>query len=243
MTYKRFVIGDVLGFGWQVMKANLWFFVGVGIVGGILQMLPNIINQIITRIRISDPVLLFAIIPVIIIGAAISVIVSIGFIKIALSFCDARKPAFGTLFDFHGCFWRVVGTGILYSLIVTAGILLLIIPGIIWAVKYSLCYYFVIDKGLGPVQALKSSSRSTMGVKWQLFGFGILCGLINYLGLLCLIVGIFATYPTVLVAQALVYRHLMAQTPELAEFGISTSYSQAAEQTALTQPPPNNQTV
>ena len=61
-----------------------------------------------------------------------------------------------------------------------------------------------------------------MGVKWELFGFGIMCCLINFLGLLCLIVGVFATYPTVLVASALVYRQLLAQTPELAEFGIAT---------------------
>jgi uncharacterized membrane protein len=102
------------------------------------------------------------------------------------------------------------------------GLILLIIPGIIWAIKFSLCFYFVIDKGLGPIEALKASSRTTMGIKWQLFGFGILCGLINFLGLLCLFIGGFATYPTVLVANVLVYRQLLAQTPELVEFGIAT---------------------
>jgi len=54
----------------------------------------------------------------------------------------------------------------------------------------------------------------------ELFGFWLLCGLINLLGFVCLIVGIFAAYPTVIVASALVYRQLLAQTPELAEFGI-----------------------
>ena len=56
-----------------------------------------------------------------------------------------------------------------------------------------------------------------------LFGFGIVCGLINLLGMLCLIVGTFAAYPTIMVATALVYRQLLAQTPELAEFGIGSS--------------------
>ena len=105
--------------------------------------------------------------------------------------------------------------GILYLLIVAGGFLLLIFPGIIWSIKFSYCYYFVIDKGLGPVEALRASSRTTMGVKWHLFGFGILCGMINALGFLCLIVGAFATFPTVMVASALVYRQLSAQTPEL----------------------------
>lgn len=233
MAYKRFNISDVLGFGWNVMKANLGFFIGVGIVGVFLHILPNIIYQItinphLVQQRTIRPDALLVIIPVMVLASVISIIVNIGFIKIALSFCDARKPGFGTLFNLHGCFWRFMGTIILYTLIVCAGLLLLIIPGIIWAVKYSLCTYFVVDKGLGPVQALKASSRTTMGVKFELFGFGVLCGLIDNLGMLCLIVGIFATYPTVMVARALVYRHLAAQTPELAELGIDTTYSAAA---------------
>ena len=39
MTSKRFVIGDVLGFGWRVMKANLWFFVGLILIAGVLRIL------------------------------------------------------------------------------------------------------------------------------------------------------------------------------------------------------------
>ena len=86
--------------------------------------------------------------------------------------------------------------------------------------KFSLCTYFVIDKGLGPIEALKASARTTQGAKWQLLGFGAICGLIYLMGLLCFIVGIFAALPTVMVAIALVYRQLIMQTPELAEFGI-----------------------
>ena len=101
-------------------------------------------------------------------------------------------------------------------------LLLLIFPGIIWAVKFSLSRYFVVEKGLGPIEALKASSRTTKGVKWELFGFGIVCTGINLLGLICLVVGVFATWPMIMVAHALVYRQLMAQTPELAEFGIGS---------------------
>jgi len=216
------------------MKVNLWFFVGLGIVAGILQSISVIIELIIDHSTPDEPraALLAALLVILIkiIGMAISIIIGIGFIKIALSFCDARKPAFGTLFDYQGCFWRYVGAGILYGLIVLGGFLLLIVPGIIWSIKYGLCYYFVVDKGLGPVQAIKASGRTTMGVKWQLFGFGILCSLIILLGLLCLGVGIFAAYPTVMVANALVYRHLVAQTPELAQFGIGAPPAQAAAQ-------------
>jgi hypothetical protein len=220
MARKYFNFSDVLDYGWRVMKANLWFFVGLGCVFLIVTYLPIIAKGVLKTLNLPEASDTTLAILLQVLGVVINIVVTIGLIKIALSFCDEQKPPFATLFDAWDCFWRYIGAAILYGLITMAGLILLIVPGIIWAVKFSLCYYFVIDKGLGPIEALKASSRTTMGAKWRLFGFGIVCGLINLLGLFCLIVGIFATYPTVLVASALVYRQLSAQTPELAEFGI-----------------------
>jgi len=209
MNGKRFIIGDVLGFGWQVMKANLWFFVGLAIVAGLVSAIPDIIEEVIRSVKPPELVAALLIFVLNIIGMVISTIVGIGFIKIALSFCDGRRPRFSILFDFEGCFWRYVGAHILLMLIVLGWFLLLFVPGVIWSIMYGLCQYFVIDKGLGPVQAIKASGRTTMGVKWKLFVFSLLCALIIVLGLLCLGVGIFPANPTVMVANALVYRHLV----------------------------------
>ncbi len=219
MKDKYFNFTDVLGYGWRTMKTNFWFFVGVGFLFLIITYIPTILDVIAIQILSKSSFALFRIVTVLL-SWAINIVLGIGILKIALSFCDGQKPTVGTLFDAWDCFWRYFGAAILYFLICLGGFILLIIPGIIWAIKYSQCLYFVVDRGLGPVQALKASGRTTMGVKWELFGFNILCALINWLGVICLIVGIFATYPTVIVAMALVYRQLSAQTPELAEFGI-----------------------
>jgi hypothetical protein len=223
MAHKYFSFTDVLGYGWHVMKAYFWFFVGLGLLFMILIYLPTIARFGLREVDLPKTSYITAKVFLIILGWVINIILGIGLIKITLSFCDGRKPPITTLFDAWDCLWRYVGTGILYGLIVMAGLILLIIPGIIWAIKFGLCYYFVVDKGLGPIEALKASSRTTMGVKLDLLSFGILCALINLLGLLCLIVGLFATCPTVMLAHALVYRQLAAQTPELAEFGIIVS--------------------
>ncbi|HUV41212.1 MAG TPA: hypothetical protein VMW23_05450 [Sedimentisphaerales bacterium] len=221
MKDKDFNFSDVLGYGWRTMKANFWFFAGVGFLWAIITYTPAIANALFQRLPFGAPAHAGFNIITTIAGQIINIILSIGLIKIALAFCDGQRPAVGTLFAACGCFWRYLATMILYCLIVFAGLVLLIVPGLIWAIKFSLGFYFVVDKGLDPVAALKASSRTTMGVKWQLFGFGIVCAFINMLGLICLLVGMFATYPTVLVAFALVYRQLLAQTPELAEFGIA----------------------
>ena len=220
METKNFNFTDVLGYGWRVMKANLWFFVGLGFVWIVISYIPAVINGILENMVLPEPMFWTFYVAMTILSWVIGIIFGIGLIKIALSFCDEKKPRLVTLFKARGCFWRYVGVTILYILIMYGGFILLIFPGVIWAIKFKLCQYFVIDKGLGPIQALKASARTTKGVKLELFGFWIMCILINLAGLACLVVGIFAAYPTVIVASALVYRQLLAQTPELAEFGI-----------------------
>jgi uncharacterized membrane protein len=68
--------------------------------------------------------------------------------------------------------------------------------------------YIVIDRGLGPIEAMKESWRVTKGHKWQLFLlFLALIGL-NILGAIALIVGLLVTIPITMLAAAHAYRTL-----------------------------------
>lgn len=222
MVDKQFNYGDVLGFGWRVMKAYFGFFCAVVAIFMFISSVPDIIRYISSHSAASRDVKLLVAFITFIVGLVVDSILGIGIIKIGLSFCDEIKPQVAMLFDAWDCFWRYLGARVVFMLIVLGGLLLFIIPGIIFSIQFSLWPYFVIDKGLGPIEALKASSMTTKGVKWELFLFSFLCGLINLAGLLCLFVGFFAAYPTVLIATTLVYRQLVAQTPELAEFGIDS---------------------
>jgi uncharacterized membrane protein len=183
--------------------------------------IPAIAQQIAIRLNLPEPTSTIMKFSLMVLSWAVNFIVAIGMIKIALAFCDERKPPIGTILDFTDCFWRYAAVSILYILIMYAGFILLIVPGIIWGVKFGLCFYFVVDKGMGPIDALKASSRTTMGVKWNLFALQILSSVIIMAGLLCLLVGIFAAYPIVLIAYALVYRQLAAQTPDLDDLALA----------------------
>jgi hypothetical protein len=250
MQGKSFSFSGALGFGWSVMKDNFLFFLSVIIVSFLISAQGQILGEIMKRhpeafSQAIPPFWFFVLLAVIFI---VEITVSIGLIKIALSFCDGLKPRFSTLFDAWDCFWRYIGAGLLYVLIIggasIACILLFTLPCnmrgcpfstcfalpflaaifisiAILSIKLSLCFYFVVDKGVGPITALRASSRATRGAILSLFVFGILCGLVNLLGALCFIVGLFATIPTVMVAMAFVYRQLSEQTPELAELGIT----------------------
>jgi uncharacterized membrane protein len=86
--------------------------------------------------------------------------------------------------------------------------ILLIVPGVIWAIKYQFYGYLIIDKKMGVMEALKKSAEMTDGIKLDLFGLGLVLLGVIILGALVLGVGLLAAIPTVWLATAYVYRKL-----------------------------------
>jgi hypothetical protein len=203
---KDFSVEDALQYGWNIMKANIWFFVGVLIVAWALAGVPHIIASILQR-ESSGLAFFFRII-----GWVADIIVSIGLIAIALKFLDNQEPKFEDLFSFKPYFWKYLGASILTGIIVWVGFFLLIVPGIYWALKFQFFGYFIVEQGRDPIEAMRMSSRITQSVKWKLFGFGLVLALINVVGTICLFIGLFVTIPVTLLAYSSVYRKLLEQT-------------------------------
>jgi uncharacterized membrane protein len=206
MAVKTFSDGEAIRFGWNTMKKNILFFIGILIVVFIASMAPDII-RVLAKGR--SPIILTIIG---IIFWILQIIIGMGLIKIGLKFCDNQKPAFATLFSCVPLFFKYLAGSIIYALIVLAGIILFVIPGIIWSIKFQYFPYLIIDKGMGPIEALKKSAVITNGAKWELLAFGFVLTVINILGIICLVIGLFAVIPATLIAYAFVYRKLSAQT-------------------------------
>lgn len=215
MATKKFSKSEALRFGWTTMKNNLGFFIGLIIVAGLIIIIPYFISGLTSK---DAPVISLIITIVCIV---LQLIIGMGLIRISLKFADNDKAELGDLFACLPMFFKYLGGSILYGLIIIGGLILLIVPGIIWAIKFCFFGYFIIDKELGPIEALKRSSIITKGAKWDLFLFGLLTIGINILGVLALLIGLFATLPTTMVAYAFVYRKLLAQT-EIAQTPVST---------------------
>ena len=81
------------------MKANIWFFVVLGLIYTALTCTPIIIKAVLLHLPLSMQT--FVILDTInkILFQVINLVLSIGIIKIALAFCDQKKPKIGTLFD------------------------------------------------------------------------------------------------------------------------------------------------
>lgn len=199
----KFSKREAISFGWNVTKNNLGFFILLLILVFVISVASAVLNAVISII--------------------VEMLITIGLIKISLKFCDNEKANISDLFSSSHLFFNFLIGNLLYALISIGGFILLIIPGIIWAIKYGFFGYLIVDKGLGPIEALKESARITKGNKWNLFLFGILLGLINILGALALLVGLFVTIPTAMIANAFVYRKLLSQVETLQETKIASS--------------------
>ncbi|MEG6509853.1 hypothetical protein V6C03_12855 [Methyloligella sp. 2.7D] len=101
-----------------------------------------------------------------------------------------------------------IGTYILVAIVVAIGLILFVIPGIILALMLMFALWFVIDRGLGPIEAMKASNEITRGHKWQLLGFLIVLWLINLVGALALGIGLLVTVPVTVLSIIEAYRRL-----------------------------------
>ena len=79
---------------------------------------------------------------------------------------------------------------ILVAVIIIMGIIVLLIPGIIFACKLAFVPYLVMDRKLDPGEAIKESWRMTKGHAWTIFFMGVLAFFIIIAGLVCCIVGV-----------------------------------------------------
>ena len=183
MATQKFSKSEAIRFGWNMMKSNFGFFIGFLVVVGMIYFIPDFIVELLKE---DAPILAFIIT---IASWVLAIVIQMGLIRIGLRFCDNGKSEFTDLFSCFPLFFKYLLGSILYELITLGGMILLIIPGVIWAIKFQFFSYFIVDKGLGPIEALKRSSAITRDAKWDLFLFGLFLGLINLLGAICFIIG------------------------------------------------------
>ncbi len=130
---------------------------------------------------------------------------SIGIIIICLKTVKGQNTKISDLFQGLPYLASYTGAYVLYTLLVMTGFFLLVVPGVVWHLKYMFFPYFVIEKKMKAIEALKASSKITCNIKWDLLRLEILLFLINLLGVAALLIGTFRTIPIMWISYALVY--------------------------------------
>ena len=206
-----FSTGSALRFGWETFKKRPWFFIGSTVV---ILLASGLINAFTTAIdgamggSVEEPS-----IAGIVINLGLGTLLSMGATAFYLAAHDNPETVDLTTLGHPRPFLNYLGASILFGLAVAAGFVLLVVPGVIVALMFMFTTFIVIDRTLGPIEAMKESRRITHGHKWTLLGFSLMLVLINLLGILALVVGLLVTIPVSSLALVSAYRQLAGRTP------------------------------
>jgi uncharacterized membrane protein len=201
MTDKRFETGDAIGYGWTAMKQNLGYFIVFCLIVLAASVVASRIIHFILPHFLENGVEWVA-----------NMILSMVVITVSLQVYDGREKKWLEAYASIAQAGNFVAGMFLYCVIIAGGFILLIVPGIVWAVQFSFAGYLMLDEKLDPVAALRRSSALTRGVRMELFLLALILIGINLLGVLALGVGIFATIPLSWMAWTWVYRLLQRES-------------------------------
>lgn len=199
----------MIRFGWETFKKRTWFFVGVTFLIAVLSGVSSGIASAFGHQGIAQGL-----------GGVINLIlgtfIAMGMTAFFLKGHDMPESVESKELWHPQPFWIFLATRLLVGAVVVIGIILLIVPGVIFGLMFMFAPYLVIDKGLGPIEAMKESKRITTGNKWQLFGFVLALLGVNILGAICLLVGLLVSIPVSCLAVVHAYRTLQKQVASVA---------------------------
>ncbi len=201
-----FTVGAMFRFGWNTFKKRGWFFVGVTLLVAIISAIFSSLGSAFGTDGVGGFIGFF-------VNNVPRIFIGMGWASFFLRAHNSVGSADSSNLWHPKPFWKYLGASLLGGVAAIIGLIFLIVPGIILGLMFAFATYIVIDRGLGPVEALQESRRITNGHKWQLFLFLICSALINVLGALCLLVGLLVTVPVTTLAFVHAYRTLsgMAQ--------------------------------
>jgi hypothetical protein len=201
---KTELINEALVFAWKAYKNNLVFF--IGLLSGLMLFYSG---QDLSMVKMKGDLAFF--IPLLVFIFILNNAAAIGLTNVSLLVSENKKASYADLFSQQQVFFKYLASWALYILIVAAGLVLLIVPGIIWSIKFMFYKFLVVEKEYTPVESLKLSAELTKPYIWELFLLETLLICLNISGFLVFGLGLFITIPVSLVANAFVYKRLIAK--------------------------------
>ena len=204
----NFKAGEMIRFGWESFKKRPWFLIGVLVITAVIS---SVIGYLAGLLG-DNGIWAFA---GFVINITASILVAVGTTNLILKAHDSVESVTYSELWHPKPFWSYLGVTIIFSLAVILGLVLLIIPGIIVFLAYQFGEYIVIDRNLGPVEALEESARITKGNRLELLWLAFMILGLNILGALALLIGLLVTIPVTWLAIVHAYRTLEHSASEV----------------------------
>lgn len=185
-------IGDALGRGWDLLKADFWPIIGVS---ALVTVLASIAHSAFIGILVTGPL--------------------VGGLNWYLLKKVRGQPAqlADAFAGFSSDFLQLFLGFLVSALLVSLGVILCVIPGIYLAVAWQFMLLLIMDHKLEFWPAMEVSRKVISRHWWGFLGFAIVSGLLNLAGSLCCVVGVFITIPWTLLAFVCLYENRFGRAP------------------------------
>jgi uncharacterized membrane protein len=138
-------------------------------------------------------------------------IVQASLIRVAMLIADGGKPEVSELFNFADA-PRALVAGAIVGVATFIGYALCYLPGVLVAVATSYTLYFLVDKGLDPVESVKSSAQFVVSNIGTVIVVFLASAATVLLGVLACGVGVFVAIPVAVLVNAYAFRSLTGGT-------------------------------
>ncbi len=198
---------DAIGYGWKGFTANIGPLAIIGLVLILASGLSNWLSRGFDNqfLSISGSLL----------SAFISLVIGLGLIRAALAILDGQRPSVEQLVSTKDVGPYLIAS-LVVALIVTVGLFLCVIPGLIAGFLLQFYGYAIIDKKAdsvttavqsSPMGAIRASFEVVAGNIGPLILLAVLCFLLNMVGALLCGVGLLVTLPVTAIAIAYAWRY------------------------------------
>jgi uncharacterized membrane protein len=134
-----------------------------------------------------------------------------GIVNFSLKVAKGVPYAFADLFSGIPLFFPALVAHVLTLIGVGIGLLLFIVPGVILAIGLSMALPLIVDRGMGPTDALRESWKITAGNRANLFLFALIAFGLFVGGVCFCLVGTLLVFPLVSIAHIYIYLKLTGQ--------------------------------
>ncbi|MCL2714327.1 MAG: hypothetical protein FWD68_07035 [Alphaproteobacteria bacterium] len=178
---EEFLIADAFRRAWEVLVANFPVLYGAGL----MVALPWVLYQH----RIIDPQRMagiggaasghFAALSLVFCATVVFGVIGYAIANLAVfNHLTAEQRSFGEVLVLAaGRFLPFLGTALLTVLAIAGGLILAVIPGNMWAMRWVVAYPVCIIERAGPIASMRRSAELTDGYRWRLYGLFLLLGL------------------------------------------------------------------
>jgi uncharacterized membrane protein len=185
-----------IGQAWELVKPH-WLVLSA----------MHLVALLIAGVISSIPIPIIAILA----GMALNAVFTIGIIRATLGVLAGRTPDLEMMFGGFDRAGAAILAAFVMWVLITLGLFLLIVPGIIVALMVMMTNYVIAETQQDFWTAMKSSAELTNGYKWQLFCLCLALIPIMVLGLLACCIGVVVSLAVAMMAVALAYRFLQAK--------------------------------